>query len=122
MLAHITATLANADGNGARAIIHGRKTLRVARGRFNKLRTASTIDLLAHSDLELTLVSLLEAIHNALITAHMRVLEHQVGWVLVTIRCDRAIRCLSLRSRHRKVVLSPPVEALLESHICLFDY
>lgn len=100
------ATLAYAVGDNAWAAIDERKALRICRERFAKVHTASTIDLLAYPTLANSLGRpvLADAIHNALVSANMRVFEHQLDWVVEMIGSNRARQCLSLPARYRDAI------------------
>ncbi len=92
------ATIACALSLGAIALIDERKALRVSAERFPSLVTDTSVDLLAHpqvqSDLGLTTLS--EAVFHALTRARMRVPPHYFAWVVGLIGADNASRCDSL--------------------------
>lgn len=100
------ATLAYAEGDSAWAAIDERKALRICRERFANVQTASTVDLLAYPTLAASLGPsvLADAVYNALVSANMRVFEHQLDWVVDLVGSDRARQCLSLPARHREEI------------------
>lgn len=92
------ATIAYAAESGAVAVIDERKASRICAVRFPQVRTASTIDLLAHKAVEHSLGSqgLADAVFSALQHARMRVLRQHVEWVVNLIGQNRARNCPSL--------------------------
>jgi predicted nucleic acid-binding protein len=91
-------TLAYAAAFGATAIIDERKALRICAMRFSAVRTAVTVDIFAHPEIEKALgrAQLAEAVFQSLRDARMRVLENHVPWVLDLIGPDRAAQCTCL--------------------------
>lgn len=92
------ATISYAAESGSIAVIDERKASRICAVRFPQVRTASTIDLLAHEAVEHSLGSegLADAVFSALQHARMRVLRHHVDWVVNLIGQNRARNCPSL--------------------------
>ncbi|MDP1701730.1 MAG: hypothetical protein Q8L53_12335 [Aestuariivirga sp.] len=92
------ATIAYATESGAVAVIDERKANRICAVLFPQVLTASTIDVLAHKAVELSLGSegLADAVFSALQQARMRVLPHHVDWVVSLIGQSRAQNCPSL--------------------------
>lgn len=92
------ATISYAAESGSIAVIDERKASRICAVRFPQVRTASTIDLLAHEAVEHSLGSegLANAVFSALQHARMRVLRHHVDWVVNLIGQNRARNCPSL--------------------------
>lgn len=92
------ATISYAAESGSIAVIDERKANRICAVRFPQVRTASTIDLLAHEAVEHSLGSegLADAVFSALQNARMRVLRHHVDWVVNLIGQNRARNCPSL--------------------------
>jgi predicted nucleic acid-binding protein len=92
------ATISYAAETGSIAVIDERKASRICAVRFPQVRTASTIDLLAHEAVEHSLGSegLADAVFSALQHARMRVLRHHVDWVVNLIGQNRARNCPSL--------------------------
>ena len=79
-------------------LIDERKANRICAARFAGLVTGSTVDLLAHNDVQAALgcVRLADAVFNALYNGRMRVLPHYLKWVVGLIGPERARRCRSL--------------------------
>ena len=75
-----------------------RKANRICAHRFADLLTGSTLDLLAQDDVQVTLGSarLADAVFDALLGGHMRVLPHHLNWVVNLIGLERAKQCESL--------------------------
>ncbi|MFO1100771.1 MAG: hypothetical protein U1E81_21580 [Xanthobacteraceae bacterium] len=98
-------TLACAAEIGASAIIDERKAIRIAERRFPDVVTASTIDILCHPAVSTVLDrdALTLAVFQALRDARMRVLDHQLGWVVGLIGTYRAATCISLPHSARSV-------------------
>lgn len=92
------ATIACALSLGAIALIDERKALRISAERFPSLVTATTLDVLAHPQVQsrLGLSRLSEAVFNALTRARMRVAPHYLPWVVDLIGADNASNCNSL--------------------------
>jgi predicted nucleic acid-binding protein len=92
------ATVAYAAEVGATAVIDERKANRICATRFEKLATASTVDILAHAEIGKALgrENLANAVFSALRDARMRVLTHHLDWVLELIGRERASQCSSL--------------------------
>lgn len=92
------ATIASALELGAIALIDERKGLRISAERFPSLVTATTLDVLAHPQVQssLGMSSLSEAVFNALTQARMRVPQQYYQWVVGLIGADNARKCNSL--------------------------
>jgi predicted nucleic acid-binding protein len=92
------ATIACALELGAAALIDERKGLRISAQRFPSLVTATTLDALAHPQVQsaLGMTSLSEAVFNALTRARMRVPQQYYQWVVDLIGADNARKCNSL--------------------------
>jgi predicted nucleic acid-binding protein len=92
------ATIAYAIEAGAVAVIDERKARRICTERFQHLRLATTVDLLAHEAVERAIgrTALSNAVYSALIEARMRVRSHHVAWIVDLIGADRAKECQSL--------------------------
>lgn len=92
------ATIAYAAAHGAVPIIDERKATRICGERFPALPLGSTVDLFAYPDVGRALGRgrLSQAVLNALQRARMRVLPHQVEWVVGLIGREQAAACASL--------------------------
>ena len=79
-------------------LIDERKANRICADRFAHLATGSTVDLLAQDDVQATLgrVGLADAVFDALLGGRMRVLPHQLDWVVNLIGPERVKQCESL--------------------------
>ena len=97
------ATIAYALTHTSTALIDERKAMRICAQRFPNLRVASTVDVLNHPEVqrELGTDALADAVFNALVRGRMRVLPHQLEWVVALIGADRAALCHSLSRRAR---------------------
>jgi predicted nucleic acid-binding protein len=98
------ATLALAHCNGFSAVIDEKKATRIAVERFNSLRLATTVDVLAHQSVQVCLGDLFvaESTFQALRVARMQVREHQFGWVSRVIGPEKVNDCPSLRRHIRR--------------------
>jgi predicted nucleic acid-binding protein len=98
------ATIAYAEEAGARALIDERKARRLACERHAAIPLGCTADLLASVEVKRALgaAAVAEAVHNALIGSHMRVLEMHMDWVVQLIGDERAVVCLSLPESTRR--------------------
>jgi predicted nucleic acid-binding protein len=98
------ATIAYASENGMAAIIDERKANQICQARYPALLLGSTMDILAHPNIEAALgrTVLAEAVHNALTNARMRVLPKYMSWTIALIGAERAKSCESL-PRHVRV-------------------
>ena len=92
------ATIANAVDLRAIALIDERKGLRISAEKFPSLVTATTLDALAHPQVQsgLCMSRLSEAVFNALARVRMRVPQHYFQWVIDLIGVDNARKCTSL--------------------------
>lgn len=99
-----SATIAYALEADAIPLIDERKAHRICRDRFPSLPVGSTLDLLAHPNVERTLgsIELADAVFQALFTARMRVFVHHIQWVIDLIGSERARRCISLPRNARE--------------------
>ncbi len=106
------ATLAFAYGSDSSAIIDEKKATRVAGERFDTLRLATTIDLLAHPNVRSALghTALADATLQALRLARMQVREHQFDWVAGLIGLENVSSCTSLRRLARQRSASSEAE------------
>ena len=79
-------------------LIDERKATRICAERFPGLDVGSTVDVLAQDDVWTGLgrAEVTEAVFEALYTGRMRVLPHQLNWVLHLIGPERAEHCRSL--------------------------
>ena len=79
-------------------LIDERKANRICAHRFAHLVTGSTVDLLAQDDVQADLgtARLADAVFDALLGGHMRVLPHHLNWVVNLIGLERAKQCESL--------------------------
>jgi len=103
------ATIAFALEKSAIPLIDERKAHRICRERFPSLQVASTLELLAHPNVETALgrSELADAVFQALLTARMRVFIEYVDWVIELIGNDRATRCVSLPRNVRERLQEP---------------
>ena len=92
------ATIAYAVETDSIALVDERKAIRICADKFQSLHMGSTVDLLAHPEVQKTLGEgcLKSAVLNALLKARMRVLPHYVDWVVDLIGPDQAALCNSL--------------------------
>jgi predicted nucleic acid-binding protein len=92
------ATIAHAVAINGVALIDERKANRICTERFPELRTASTVDIFLHPNVqaELGQDGLGHAVFNALCNGRMRVSPEHVSWVVSLIGAERAQRCVSL--------------------------
>jgi predicted nucleic acid-binding protein len=98
------ATLAFAHGSDSSAIIDEKKATRIAGERFGPLRLATTIDLLAHPNVQSALgqTALADAALQALRLARMQVRENQFEWIVALIGDEKVASCTSLRRLARQ--------------------
>ncbi len=98
------ATLAYAHCNGFSAVIDEKKATRIAVERFNSLRLATTVDVLAHRSVQACLSDLFvaESTFRALRVARMQVREYQFDWVAQLIGPEKVSNCPSLRRHIRR--------------------
>ena len=99
------ATLAYALETGAVPVIDEKKATRICAARFANIAPASSVDILAHIDVQKALGqdALATAAFTALQEARMRVLDHHFEWVVSLIGQDRASQCASLPRKIRKL-------------------
>ena len=92
------ATIACALSLVAIALIDERKALRISAERFPSLLTATTLDVLAHPQVQSSLgpSRLSEAVFTALTRARMRVPPNYLPWVVDLIGADNVVKCNSL--------------------------
>jgi predicted nucleic acid-binding protein len=92
------ATIAYSIASGATAAIDERKATAMCLQRFPTLSLCSTVDILARPDVQNSLGKdeLSAAVLRALIHGRMRVLPHNVQWVVDLIGPDQASACTSL--------------------------
>jgi len=97
------ATIAYAAAHGGVPVVDERKATRICGERFPGLRTACTVDILAHPDVQggLGKDALAEAVFNALYNGRMRVPPHFISWVVELVGPARASRCVSLPNSAR---------------------
>jgi predicted nucleic acid-binding protein len=98
------ATIGHAlEANGI-AVIDEAKATRISTERFPGLAVASTVDLLAHAEVERLLGRdvLADAAFRALTGARMSVLPHQMDWIVDLIGMQRASVCASLQRLLRR--------------------
>jgi predicted nucleic acid-binding protein len=98
------ATIAYAASAGMTAVIDERKATRLCAIHFPELAISSTVDILCGIEVVRTLGStaLADAVFRALRDGRMRVLPHNVQWVLELIGVERAAECPSLPRHARK--------------------
>ncbi|RWL74508.1 MAG: hypothetical protein EOR67_31335 [Mesorhizobium sp.] len=104
------ATLAFAHGMGCSAAIDEKKATRLAADRFGSLKIVTTIDILAHDNVQASLGSarLADATFQALRRARMQVREHQFDWVVQVIGMENVEACSSLKRLAKLRVGSAP--------------
>lgn len=92
------ATIACAHELNAIALIDERKGLRISAERFSSLAAATTLQVLAHPQVQTSLgrETLSEAVFNALTRARMRVPQEYHRWVVDLIGADNVRKCHSL--------------------------
>lgn len=100
------ATIAYAIDTRACAVIDERKATRLCSERFPHVKLGNTLDLLSHQSVQqaLGLPHLADALHNALLSARMRVPPHHMDWVVTLIGSDRAAACRCLPEAVRRAV------------------
>ena len=98
------ATLALAHGHGFSAAIDEKKATRIAAERFGTLKLVTTVDILAHESVRVSLGTelLADATFDALRLARMQVRDHQFAWVARLIGPARVGACPSLRKHVRR--------------------
>lgn len=108
------ATIAYAIEAKACAVIDERKATRICSSRFPNVKLRSTIDLLSHHAIQesLGLQHLAEALHQALLSARMRVPPHHMNWVVNLIGYERAAGCPCLPDAIRKAVRNRQTQRL----------
>ncbi|BAV48066.1 Uncharacterized protein MLTONO_3163 [Mesorhizobium loti] len=104
------ATLAFAHGMGCSAAIDEKKATRLAADRFGSLKIVTTIDILAHDNVQASLgtARLADATFQALRRARMQVREHQFDWVVQVIGMENVEACSSLKRLAKLRVGSAP--------------
>jgi predicted nucleic acid-binding protein len=104
------ATIAYAIGRAAVAVIDERKATRLCAELFPSVRTACTVDILAHPQVQdgLGKHMLADAIFKALRVGRMRVFHQHLAWVIGLIGPDQAALCISLPSSVRQSPGYPP--------------
>jgi predicted nucleic acid-binding protein len=92
------ATIALAVEAGAIPLIDERKAHRICRDRYPSLKVGSTLELLAHPNVESALgqSQLADAVFQALMMTRMRVFTDYIDWVFGLIGPERAAKCMSL--------------------------
>jgi predicted nucleic acid-binding protein len=98
------ATIAHAAESVGVAVIDERKASRMCSTRFPELRVCSTVDLLAHPEVQSALgpMALADAAYHALLDARMRVLPGHLQAIVELIGSERAAQCVSLPRSVRK--------------------
>ncbi|MBX3521646.1 MAG: hypothetical protein KF807_00410 [Xanthobacteraceae bacterium] len=99
------ATIACAVETGCVVVLDERKGHRICSKEFPSTPIASTVDILAHPAVEMALgrAVLADYVFNALQFSRMRVLSHQIDWVVSLIGNHRANMCQSLPRRVREL-------------------
>jgi predicted nucleic acid-binding protein len=99
------ATIAYSITTGATAAIDERKATALCSQRFPALSVCSTVDILARPDVQHSLGKdgLSAAVFRALMHGRMRVLPHNVQWVVDLIGPEQASACTSLPRVARRV-------------------
>jgi predicted nucleic acid-binding protein len=92
------ATIAYSIATGATAAIDERKATSICSQRYPALSLCSTVDILARLDVQKSLGKdeLSAAVFRALMHGRMRVLPHNVQWVVDLIGPEQAATCTSL--------------------------
>lgn len=92
------ATIASAFAMRAWAGIDERKARRICSDRYKEVKVASTVDILAHTDVVASLSEdeFSSALLAALEVANMQVQKQHMDWVVRRIDPQRVINCLSL--------------------------
>lgn len=92
------ATIACALASGAWAAIDERKARRICLDRYEDIKIASTVDILAHPKViaELGVLELSKALLAALEIANMQVHEEHMDWVISQLDSCKLKNCLSL--------------------------
>lgn len=99
------ATIAYSITAGATAAIDERKANSICSQRYPGLSLYSTVDILARSDVQKSLGrdELSAAVFRALMHGRMRVLPHNVQWVVDLIGPEQAAACISLPKTARRL-------------------
>jgi predicted nucleic acid-binding protein len=99
------ATIAYSITAGATAAIDERKATTLCSQKFPALSVCSTVDILARPDVQNSLGKdeLSTAVFRALMHARMRVLPHNIQWVVDLIGPEQASACISLPRGARPV-------------------
>jgi predicted nucleic acid-binding protein len=92
------ATIAYSISVGATAVIDERKATTICTQRFSSLSVCTTVDILARREVQHSLGKdeLSAAVFRALMHGRMRVLPHNVQWVVDLIGPEQASACASL--------------------------
>ena len=108
------ATIAFAASAEMTAVIDERKATRFCSTLFPRLKVSSTVDILCHAEVGRTIgnPALGDAVFRALRDGRMRVLPHNLQWVLDLIGVERAAECPSLPRRARKPEQNSPAVGL----------
>lgn len=103
------ATIVHALATSATALIDERKATRICAARFPRLRLASTVDLLAHPEVQRQLgaEAVGDLVFRALRDGRMSVLPHQLDGIVNVIGEERAALCASLPRRLRTAPKPP---------------
>ena len=98
------ATIAYSIGREGIAVIDERKATRICADIFPDLRIGSTVDILAHPNVQRSLGKelLADAVFKALRHGRMRVFPHHIEWVVGLIGTDLAAACASLPNSVRQ--------------------
>lgn len=107
------ATIAYAVCQQGIAVIDERKATRICAQRFSELRIGSTVDILAHPEVQHGLGKevLADAVFSALYHGRMRVFPHHIEWVVALIGTDRTAACNSLPNSVRLPALKVPTRS-----------
>jgi predicted nucleic acid-binding protein len=99
------ATIAYSIATGSMAAIDERKATAICSQRYPTLSLCSTVDILARSDVQKSLGrdELSGAVFRALVHGRMRVLPHNVQWVVDLIGPEQAAACTSLPKIARRL-------------------
>jgi predicted nucleic acid-binding protein len=98
------ATIAYAVAHGDTALIDERKATRICAERYPQLRTACTVDVLLHQDVQRQLGAALlsDSVFRALRDGRMGVMPHHLDLVVGLIGEERAALCPSIPRRARR--------------------
>uniref|UniRef100_A0A2A4Z6H0 PIN domain-containing protein n=1 Tax=OCS116 cluster bacterium TaxID=2030921 RepID=A0A2A4Z6H0_9PROT len=96
------ATIAYCSNKASIAVIDERKANKICREYYPNLRVLSSVDLFSKAEThKLNTQVLSDAVFNALFVGRMRVMDHNVKWVIDIVGSERLKKCNSIARRFR---------------------